>query len=131
MNIREIGEALRDGFKIKDAYGDLYHMGENGEILDERGNNSAFVCLRRKYEFKKVSDMDKFSEVDCEIVHDGVLDDREKEYLRNLVNPFRERNPLIQKKTWSDIYELPEFESDSMYKRMRPGRYYTLEELGL
>lgn len=75
-----------------------------------------------------------------------VLDEKEKEYLNNVINPFREKVTFIQKdsirfnrlkefirigiKNDADIC-LPYFETDTMYKGMKIYKEYTLTELEL
>ena len=79
------------------------------------------------------------------IVEKEILDDAEKEYLKNVIKPFRNRTTLIGK--GSVLYEekefiyieikedadiiLPYFKKNTMYKGMEAGKRYTLEELGL
>lgn len=74
-----------------------------------------------------------------------ILDDKEKEYLNNLIKPFRNEIRCIGK--WSDSYRgeyiyfgcisiynsfsLPFFKAGTMYKGMELDRAYSLEELGL
>lgn len=74
-----------------------------------------------------------------------VLDKAEKEYLENLLRPFKNEVLAIRKSEHSideqylsfkmkrDIndFELPNFKVKSMYKGMRQGKDYTLRELGL
>lgn len=82
-----------------------------------------------------------------------ILDDKEKEYLRGVIKPFRNRIIDITKYTIgkqnSDeialyiairyiescnkcgVMPLPSFKNYSMYKNMITGKNYTLEELGL
>ena len=80
-----------------------------------------------------------------------ILDDAEKEYLGNIIKPFRDRVVYIEKIEDDDpeeeylivyiehfkdksIWEpsmLPNFEKETMYKGMELGKRYTLEELGL
>ena len=77
-----------------------------------------------------------------------ILDDSEKEYLGNIIKPFRDKVVSIAKYRYSDdnsyiqitveqiafdseLIDLPHFKSDAMYKGMRAGKQYTLEELGL
>ena len=73
-----------------------------------------------------------------------ILDKEEKEYLRNVIKPFRDRVTYIFKccdsselsyifikmKNKENI-KLPFFKRNTMYKGMQPNRSYTLEELGL
>ena len=72
-----------------------------------------------------------------------ILDDKEKEYLSNVIKPFRDKVISISKKSANygefidilideaeDIY-LPYFKKGTMYKGMETDRRYTLKELGL
>ena len=86
----------------------------------------------------------------------NILDDVEKEYLSNVIKPFRSRNPKIVKFSYDNdkeefividldnrntIEELllcdgvyicfPLFKKGSMYKGMESDKEYTLEDLGL
>ena len=71
------------------------------------------------------------------------LDDKEKEYLSNVIKPFRDKVISISKKSANygefidivideaeDIY-LPYFKPGKMYQGIGVNREYTLEELGL
>ena len=73
-----------------------------------------------------------------------VLDEKETEYLSNVIKPIRAHVTRIAKYTrasgdfeWIKIYgqgmELmfPDFKKGKMYKGMEDSRQYTLEELGL
>lgn len=72
-----------------------------------------------------------------------ILDETEKEYLNNVIKPFREKVTSIQKdgnrlKEYIKIcikndanIGLPYFETDTMYKGMKIYKEYTLTELGL
>ena len=67
----------------------------------------------------------------------------EKEYLNNVIKPFREKVEFIQKggnrlKEYIKIcikndasISLPDFETDTIYKGMEAYKQYTLSELGL
>ena len=88
------------------------------------------------------------NEENCFTVHDlelikEILDETEKEYLNNVIKPFREKVTSIQKdgnrlreyikigiKNDANI-GLPYFETDTMYKGMKIYKEYTLTELGL
>lgn len=72
-----------------------------------------------------------------------ILDDKEKEYLSNVIKPFRDKVISISKKSANygefidivideaeDIY-LPYFKPGKMYQGIVVNREYTLEELGL
>ena len=74
-----------------------------------------------------------------------ILDEVEKEYLRAVIKPFREKINHISKYAECDnnfefIYiglksgdtmAFPNFKKDTMYKGMKEDKGYTLEELGL
>jgi hypothetical protein len=75
-----------------------------------------------------------------------VLDEVEKEYLKAVIKPFRNKVKYITKfkcqysenKRYINILfsdegylSFPYFKADSMYKGMELNKYYTLEELGL
>lgn len=77
------------------------------------------------------------------IVEKEILDEEEKEYLSNVIKPFRDEVESIVKRTFNekeyikiiikndcDLY-FPSFEEGSMYIGMEVERKYTLEELGL
>ncbi len=78
-----------------------------------------------------------------------ILDDKEKEYLSNVIRPFRKRiskiekvkNPLY-KSEWirfslicdsiiDESFSLPSFKADTMYKGMELDKEYSLEDLRL
>lgn len=72
-----------------------------------------------------------------------ILDDEEKEYLSAVIKPWREKVISIIKIRVNEDYfisirlkngekvNLPWFKKDTMYKGMKSGKEYTLEELGL
>lgn len=88
---------------------------------------------------------DKFLNQEIEIEVPDILDKEEKEYLSNVVKPFRNRVSYIVKFTTSyDDFEyiciylknmqgfsLPSFKKDTMYKGMKINKAYILKELGL
>lgn len=96
---------------------------------------------------------DKFLNQELEINTPDILDEKEKEYLRNVIKPFKDRVKSIAKQNDTDSYEyisigvsylinkrngcdtdyiwLPSFERGVMYKNMEVEKKYTLEELGL
>ena len=83
-----------------------------------------------------------FTVHDLELVKE-VLDEKEKEYLNNIIKPFRDKVTFIQKcgnkfKEFISIgikddtnIALPYFEIDTMYKGMKIYKEYTLTELEL
>lgn len=71
-----------------------------------------------------------------------ILDDVEKEYLKNVIKPFRDRIVYIKKEALfdqeyiflylgDDTMSFPSFESGTMYKGMKSNKHYTLKELEL
>lgn len=85
-----------------------------------------------------------------EIIKKPILDDIEKEYLSNVIKPFRDKVQDITKVdlNHAGVYEfirinhddygspigtinLPNFRNGDMYKGMEVDKEYTLEELGL
>ena len=88
----------------------------------------------------------------CEIIKlpKPILDKKEKEYLSNVIKPFRDRVIVIVKGTiqgyngkefisflvqspelCKEYFSLPMFDIGTMYKGMKSDKKYTLEELGL
>lgn len=96
---------------------------------------------------------DEFLNQELEINTPDILDRKEKEYLRNVIKPFKDRVKSIAKQNDTDSYEyisigvsypinkrngcdtdyiwLPSFERGVMYKNMEVEKKYTREELGL
>lgn len=75
---------------------------------------------------------------------ESVLDDKEREYLKAVLKPFRSQIKAVRKccSTYrkreyihvgmnGDEILFPYFETGKMYNGMEPGREYTLEELGI
>ena len=71
-----------------------------------------------------------------------ILDEEEKEYLRAVIRPFRDRVKYIIKKEKfknesigifleEDVIVFPCFKKGTMYKGLEKYKEYTLEELGL
>lgn len=78
--------------------------------------------------------------------NDEILDDEEREYLGNIIKPFKDKVNYIVKKDFSFLSEynitinikksgnivLPNFDILSpMYKNMKSNKFYTLQELNL
>lgn len=140
MNKFKIGQRV----KIK-ATGNI------GEILDIREdvdincygstNLNYYVSFKNNdslyYYFFTVHDLEEVK---------NILDSEEKEYLSNVIKPFRDSAINIKKfenyrdrqKEYIKIYikndfsiNLPNFKKNTMYKNMEINKAYTLEELGL
>lgn len=95
----------------------------------------------------------EFLNQEIEIEKRDILDRKEKQYLQNVIKPFRNRVKYITKETEINAYEsivmdvinplnasfyfgteyinLPYFKQGTMYNNMEVGKKYTLEELGL
>ena len=76
--------------------------------------------------------------------HEPILDDAERRYLSAVIRPFRDKVLYIAKRSimdrrkehiyidlTEDVITLPCFMKGTMYKGMKAGKEYTLEELGL
>lgn len=111
-------------------------------------------CLKSENERSWFNNKDMFSDKylnqEVEIETPDILDEAEKEYLSNVIKPFRDRVILISKYFYvldnaysieiyiksamgifkSENIKLPLFQNE-MYKGMENNKSYTLEELGL
>ena len=84
------------------------------------------------------------------IIKSPILDEVEKEYLSNIIKPFRDRVKYIAKRDYEMSYEneyifivfnddgcmqikmcFPSFKKGTMYKGMEANKQYSLEDLGL
>ena len=96
---------------------------------------------------------DKFLDQKVEIEMPDILNEKEKEYLGNVIKPFRDRiisvvknvactatnaayicifvRPNVHMVLGDDTLRLPLFAKNTMYKNMQFDVEYTLEELGL
>lgn len=118
--------------KLKNSY---VMMDDCGDFVDERNE---YVVFNPTFLW------DDWEEYKYEI-----LDEKEREYLRAVIKPFRDRIRYVEKLEtyWvdegeyliiryddegsHDIFSLPWFAKGSMYKEMELGKEYTLKELGL
>lgn len=123
--------------------------------LAKEGNNTPYAlgeALIEAYNRARHERIDDISEVIDwlirEYVEKPILDDTEKEYLGNVVKPFRRFNIKISKRElngkaqitisvsdyhnyYTTVFTLPPFDKEEMYIGMVPGKEYTLKELGL
>lgn len=122
----------------------IIRTGKIGEVVgigdfDYTEIGQSNTCYVVRYSNNK---MDWFTVHDLELIKE-ILDETEKEYLNNVIKPFREKVTSIQKdgnrlreyikiciKNDANI-GLPDFETDTMYKGMKIYKEYTLTELGL
>ena len=115
------------------------------------GKRASEDCRHIPESFDPVSGMDEFcKKCLCESLEwlnqeykDQILDDVERKYLSEVINPFRKKISYIRKskdfrKKYikivlcdGDTMYFPYLANDEMYKGMELDRNYTLEELGL
>lgn len=116
-----------------------------GTFVKEEDNKKVY-----KINFDKL-DWENFYNIDGDLylcIKQEILDEKEKEYLRAVIKPFRDRVKSItkikgcMKNEYIAIYmksinesgervPLPYFKKNTMYKGMEERKEYTLEELGL
>nr|DAF80537.1 MAG TPA: hypothetical protein [Caudoviricetes sp.] len=126
-------------------FGDVYELNtgyiKNKKVdLDNLYYNEHYC---RYFNFTGYSDREE-----TVIIEENILDEKEKEYLSNVIKPFRKRIKYISvdkciddcviritlqhySKNYDDNILLPDFKNGSMYKRMEIDKQYTLKELGL
>lgn len=123
-------------------------IGRINNITSEDFGTSGVSNACYRIEYIKENDWNWFTVHDLEEVKD-ILDSGEKEYLSNVIKPFKHKVKEIrkneicnsednQKEEYITIYikndfaiNLPNFEKNTMYKNMEINKEYTLEELGL
>ena len=143
--------------KIKKKIRDL-SVEELNQYCSENGCTSCafrwLSCTRHFEAIRKHKDIfnDKFLDQKIEIEVPDILDEKEKEYLGNVIKPFRDRvtkiakfetirgdaayicifvRPNVHMVFGDDTLRLPLFAKDTIYKNMQFDVEYTLEELGL
>lgn len=142
---------MKKKIKLRDLTEEQYkkwYENECGSVVE--CNNCPLekvICLARsKDSWIKNKDLysDKFLDQEIEIEIPELLTKEEKEYLENLLRPFKDKVEHIEKE-FSSIdgqfisfklkfgyyYSLPYFKTNKYYKNMKEGVEYTLEELGL
>lgn len=144
MTFYEALKALNEGKKIRKKwwYAGDYIWLDKDNILKDKNGSKTYSSLR--FDFKTNNEW--------EIYEEPILDDVEKEYLGNILRPFRHRVKYIKKLEaycgrndrvenifirlcvkdgHEDFFSLPYFPKGSMYKGMKTEKQYTLKELGL
>ena len=126
----------------------------SGKLIDENGMGAKYL---RSYD-EQIKDKNGCRNLDIVKVErpvkyetvferkEEILDKTEKEYLANVIRPFRHKIKTIEKTTRiggsslcylnillenNDMANLPDFKKNSMYKGMEVNKEYTLKELGL
>lgn len=130
-----LGEALRNEdrnwFKFDSVDNDLKNMGLCGHDWDIMRVQRYVLFHDNLYSLQTIYER-----------KEGILDDKEKEYLSAVIKPFRDRVEYIRKNSFADdeyigielvndCIDLPNFAEGTMYKGMEVDEEYTLEELGL
>ena len=118
-------------------------------VARNRANEGWHEFLTNYYKNEKGEDraINQYNKWLLEVYDAHILDDIEKKYLSNVIEPFRKRVKYIYKRRCSnrtarsyritigledDFFELPAFDvSRKMYVNMEPGKNYTLKELGI
>lgn len=132
-----LGVELEEEFKLNDSDDYKYKITKDGMFMYSgfasdwfSANHILLGVLIGKYEIEK-----------------PILDDIEKEYLSNVIKPFRDRVEFIVKRsvqkyeyieisyreinTFVGAVCLPIFKENTIYKNMKINEEYTLEDLGL
>ena len=135
-----LGLELEEEFRIKNS-NFRYKLSKDGFMFWSDYNQDWFC----------ISKLEQLLIGYCEIIKlpKPILDDKEKEYLSNVIKPFRDKVFTVSKQIYGDahyiqirmstlyrntVYEffnLPSFKPETMYKGMEINKKYTLEELGL
>ena len=135
-----------------DEIGKITRLDRCGDIIVDfpthpiwSGLKEELVLVGRQKFFKKLPN-DFTGTIEVEngyIVEKEILEEEEKEYLSNVIKPFRDKVEYIVKETSSyneyikitikkdDCLSFPYFKRGTMYKGMEIEKKYTLEELGL
>ena len=141
---------LEDNKINYDFRGDMLIPAEEEIILKAIKNEQGFYEIRMPKEIKVYSygrNRGGYEYINC-IKKVEILDDIEKEYLRAVIKPFRDRVKNIEKAEdcirnefitlniksingFDERIALPYFKRGTMYKNMITDKKYSLEELGL
>ena len=161
IEIQTAKNLLKEGYKwlVRENYGTIYaytdmprknHDWNNcvdSWKFDAGPDSYLYVCTKDVPIFQSIRFDDKEPTSLESIVHPQILDDAERKYLSAFIKPFRNNVTSIRKDkdmgcnttrlriviyvSESGYCYLPWFNSGTMYKGMKLGHAYTLEELGL
>lgn len=140
MNKFKVGQRVK--IKATGKQGEILDIDEDADINCYGSTNSNYYVSFKNndslyYYFFTVHDLEEVKEI---------LDAEEKEYLGNVIKPFRDKVTKIKKfennrdrqKEYITIYikndyaiTLPNFKKNTMYQNIELDKMYTLEELGL
>ena len=115
---------------------------------EEVKNKVTRIVTDSNKEFKEVLKIERIGTNGWYTVYEKepeILDEKEKEYLNNLIKPFKNEVKYITKNAFNDNsyfiniscysitnnFCLPNFKKDKMYKNMELEKRYTLKELGM
>lgn len=143
MNFFDAMKELEKGKKVRNT------NWENEIYLFKKGYRIYFS----KSTYKNYLDYADINYGPWEISKESILDEKEKEYLNNIIKPFKHRVMYISKKhacllpreefiqigikclngttIINEVINLPNFVESTMYKHMKPYYEYTMEELEL
>ena len=145
IEIQTAKNLLKEGYKwiVMDESGGLFAYTDKPIKLDTFWGSDGIgncVCYYVPI-FQNIRFGDKEPVSLESIVHPQILDDAEKRYLKGVIRPFRNDVEKICKTAggnceWIAFYGksyffLPYFDAGTMYKGMKLGHKYSLEELGL
>ena len=122
----------------------VIYIKPNGEILKTYivDFNGSYISEFEEYNCR-ILKIERPSKYETIYRTDGILDKKEKEYLSNVIKPFRDKVKSIKKgrsKTKeyiainlasNEIICFPYFEKGTMYKKMQINIEYTLEGLDI
>ena len=140
MKFEEILEPLKNGKKVR-------RKCWAKDCFIEFDENKVLSYVGTIYTVSYVLSLEDLTATNWEMYHKFILDIGEREYLTNIIRPFKQKVLWVCKQksgsrpshcflviglknAISDIW-LPPFKANSMYKNMKLDKHYTLEELGL
>lgn len=129
----------REGFVGIDGDSYLAYSNYKENLLDKDGDEIYDIVKVERLTYETVFER-----------KEEILDNTEKNYLRSVIRPFRDRVKTIEKdiiddmddmdngeyisinfEDFLDSFSLPTFKKGTMYKGMKLNKEYTLKELGL
>lgn len=133
--------------KLRNASKEFIEWKRKNCILDANCSK----CVLRDYYCERFSERiwvenkRKFLNKKIEVSKINILTKKEKKYLSFVIKPFRDKIIFIRKSADDDdikfewltfvlqdeLFSLPTFKPNAMYKNMKIRKKYTLEELGL
>lgn len=135
------------GTKITFGNGNMFMQYTEDKFINLSAIRSIELLSNLRDNFRQLGKIIKIEEPIYQTVYEckeEILDEAEKRYLRAVIRPFRDKIKYICKLVsdfgkyeyievdlGNDILVLPDFKPNTMYKRMKVDKKYTLEELGL